>query len=211
MTFRGMPLRMLLCVCAVCVVTGARADAKSYREAIDELMTQVRAEGLVQGWRQRLENQAVELVDDVLQGRSESELTPIQRGAIDKFSQKARGAVDSTLAWSNLHNEVAKVYMQHFTEAEVRELLAFYRSPIGRKWVGRMPQVYTGIDQLIQARVQASIPEFKRLGRELRSDYAGSALQPQPAVPTPPVPAIQPEPVPAPQSVPFINPKTGRP
>ena len=42
---------------------------------------------------------------------------------------------------AELSNEVAKSYAARFTEAELRELLAFYKSPIGRKAITEEPQV----------------------------------------------------------------------
>jgi len=42
---------------------------------------------------------------------------------------------------AELHNELARVYAQRFTEAELKELLAFYKSPVGRKTIAEEPQV----------------------------------------------------------------------
>jgi hypothetical protein len=42
---------------------------------------------------------------------------------------------------AELSNEVAKSYAARFTEAELRELLAFYKSPTGRKAIAEEPQV----------------------------------------------------------------------
>ena len=39
----------------------------------------------------------------------------------------------------DLMNEVAKVYAHHFTEAELRDLVAFYRSPLGKKMATQEP------------------------------------------------------------------------
>ncbi len=40
-----------------------------------------------------------------------------------------------------LQNEVARLYAQRFTEAELKELLAFYKSPVGKKAIAEEPQV----------------------------------------------------------------------
>ena len=39
-------------------------------------------------------------------------------------------------------NEVAKVYDRHLTHAEVRELMAFFMSPVGRKFVSIQPKLF---------------------------------------------------------------------
>ena len=45
-------------------------------------------------------------------------------------------------------NEVSKVYAEHFTEAELKEILAFYKSPAGRKMIVEEPKA---IDQSLKA------------------------------------------------------------
>ena len=37
-------------------------------------------------------------------------------------------------------NEIAKIYAEHFTEAELKEILAFYKSPPGRKMIVEEPK-----------------------------------------------------------------------
>jgi hypothetical protein len=43
--------------------------------------------------------------------------------------------------FSELTDEMAKLYTTHFTEAELKQLLAFYRSPIGVKLITEQPKV----------------------------------------------------------------------
>jgi hypothetical protein len=48
-------------------------------------------------------------------------------------------------------DEIARLYAQRFSEAEMKEVIAFYKSPVGRKFVADEPEV---IDQSL-ARTQA--------------------------------------------------------
>lgn len=40
-----------------------------------------------------------------------------------------------------LNNEVAKLYAIHFTEAELKDLLAFYKTPVGMKLITEQPKI----------------------------------------------------------------------
>lgn len=40
----------------------------------------------------------------------------------------------------DVNNEVAKAYASHFTEAELKDMLAFYKSPLGRKMIAEEPK-----------------------------------------------------------------------
>jgi len=43
--------------------------------------------------------------------------------------------------FNELTDEVAKLYASHFSEAELKQLLAFYKSPIGEKLIAEQPKV----------------------------------------------------------------------
>jgi hypothetical protein len=53
-------------------------------------------------------------------------------------------------------DEVAKIYAQHFTEAEIRDIVAFYKTPVGRKMITEEP---LAIDQSLKA-AQAWATQF---------------------------------------------------
>jgi uncharacterized protein len=43
--------------------------------------------------------------------------------------------------FDELVNEVAKLYATHFTEPELRDLLAFYKTPVGMKLITEQPKI----------------------------------------------------------------------
>ena len=50
-----------------------------------------------------------------------------------------------------LSNEVAKLYATSFTEAELKEILAFYKSPTGKKLIAEQPKVLDNSMKFAQA------------------------------------------------------------
>jgi len=82
---------------------------------------------------------------------------PLVRGVIEKVKNQF---MQTNFMWgkdlnevaANLHKEydprsaelvdaTARIYAQHFTEAELKDMLTFYQSPIGRKMVIEEPKV----------------------------------------------------------------------
>jgi hypothetical protein len=43
--------------------------------------------------------------------------------------------------FAEVTNEIAKLYATHFTEQELKAILAFYRSPAGKKMLAQQPAV----------------------------------------------------------------------
>lgn len=82
---------------------------------------------------------------------------PLVRGVIEKVKNQF---MQTNFMWgkdlneiaANLHKEydarsaelvdaTARIYAQHFTEVELKDMLAFYQSPVGRKMVIEEPKV----------------------------------------------------------------------
>jgi hypothetical protein len=82
---------------------------------------------------------------------------PLVRGVIEKVKNQFMQtnfmwAKDLNEVAANLHKEydprttelvdaTARIYAQHFTEAELKDLLTFYQSPIGRKMIVEEPRI----------------------------------------------------------------------
>jgi len=76
---------------------------------------------------------------------------------------------------AELTNDVAQTYAEHFTEAELKELVAFYKSPLGKKVISEEPKVIDEsagkiqkwaeqFSETVLARVRA---EMKKKGHEI--------------------------------------------
>jgi uncharacterized protein len=46
------------------------------------------------------------------------------------------------LTWDAMAPQLIKVYMEAFTEAELREMIAFYRTPTGKKALTKIPELF---------------------------------------------------------------------
>ena len=58
---------------------------------------------------------------------------------LNEITTKMRA--DLAPRFGELTSEVAKLYASHFTEAELKELLAFYKTPVGMKLITEQPKV----------------------------------------------------------------------
>lgn len=76
---------------------------------------------------------------------------------------------------SELVDATARVYAQHFTEQELRQLLAFYQSPIGKKALVEEPKIldesmaYAGAwgDNLSQEIIASMRADMKKRGHDM--------------------------------------------
>lgn len=85
-----------------------------------------------------------------------------------------------------LKEQIVHVYDKYYTHQDVRELLAFYQSPIGKKLNRFAPSVFNEVSVAAQRWVQSIRPEFvKRTEAALKREGLFQELSrpPQPASP----------------------------
>lgn len=71
--------------------------------------------------------------------------------------------------FSELVNEVAKNYASHFNEQELKDLLAFYKSPVGSKLLNEQPEIVDASLKFAQAWANAlSEQVIARMREELK-------------------------------------------
>lgn len=66
-----------------------------------------------------------------------------QNPGLSKDLNEIAAKLRSDLAprFDELTNELARIYAAHFTEAELKELLAFYKTPVGAKLITEQPRI----------------------------------------------------------------------
>lgn len=73
-----------------------------------------------------------------------------------------RRIVVDLFPWEELQGEFVDLYTRLYTEDELRQIAAVYRTPGGRLLVERAPELSVGAQQIVQARLTAVMPEMMR-------------------------------------------------
>jgi hypothetical protein len=94
------------------------------------------------------------------------------------FERVMQEFLERHLSWDRLGGELAALYASRFTEAELRELIAFYRSPVGRKLAAETPQLTVEASRIGERMVEAHVGELEEL--ILAAMHKGSLLPGQP-------------------------------
>jgi hypothetical protein len=124
----------------------AWADSASHRKAAEGLLVAIEAEKTMQ-------EHAARLLEILLQ--QQPELTA-QRDVVQTF-------IATYLHWPSLKEEVITLYVQTFSEAELKQLTVFYRTPVGNKSIAALPQLAMAATQLGITRLQAHREELQRM------------------------------------------------
>lgn len=93
-----------------------------------------------------------------------------KQATLERYQAQANAALDKAIGWEHLEPELVALYTEAFSEGELEELIAFYRSPLGVKMLERLPTLNARSAQLTQARLQQAAPDVNRLLDELSGE-----------------------------------------
>jgi len=123
-------------------------------------------------------------VRTMLEKQFESEATcAAAQPTMHEFSSAVADKLSGTLSKEDLKIDVAAVYAEVFSEEELREIIAFYQSPLGEKLLDRMPELMQKSMQITQDRIRPMMPEFEKLGEQYGPRIREAAKQCESAAP----------------------------
>ena len=122
------------------------ADTASHRQVAEGLLTVIKAE-------QDIQESADRLLENLL--KQHTQLAP-HHAAVKTF-------VTKYMHWTSLKEDLITLYVQAFTEDELKQLTTFYQSPLGQKAADEMPQLVNAGTQLGITRLRANSAELQRM------------------------------------------------
>lgn len=135
--------------------SGEKAISESYRETIREFVAvQGTAELTGQGIAYGMAEQTLQAI-----AQSGVEVTEAMQQIVLEEALETFGDRFSDVGY--LADLYAPVYAEHFSEAEIREIIAFYRSPVGRKMIELTAPLTQAGSRAIQEATFAVMPGFQ--------------------------------------------------
>jgi uncharacterized protein len=120
---RRVALGAVVATFAACAAVGVADEPGAHEQAARELYRMIGGDRLIQ--------QASDAM--LVTVRSNPALAPYEDVVKEWFTK--------VIAGSHIEDEMAKAYADAFSEKELRELIAFYQSPVGQKALDNMPSM----------------------------------------------------------------------
>lgn len=110
-------------------------------------------------------------------------LTPEQLKKAQDAQAVALDAVFKELTWESLKPDFVEIYSSVFTEDELNQLIAFYKTPIGQKLIEKMPELQAKSMQIMQARMKTLMPAIQKAMQDAAAKTGGDQELPPPSTP----------------------------
>jgi len=100
-----------------------------------------------------------------------------KRAVLESYQAKANAALDRAVGWEKIKPDLIKLYTVSFTEQELRDLVAFYESPLGKKVIAKMPELTARSAQLTQEKLESAVPEVNKLLSDMSAELDPQAAK----------------------------------
>ena len=127
------------------LATCASAQPNAHAKLAEELLVAI-------GTPQSIERSLPAMVDS--QVAQAPGLAPYRDQLLDFYEE--------TVSWKQMKADLIPLYTKAFSEAELRRMLEFYRSDVGRKTLEQLPLLVAQGAQLALRKVQQRLPELQK-------------------------------------------------
>ncbi|MCY1289631.1 hypothetical protein D9M68_345400 [compost metagenome] len=101
-----------------------------------------------------------------------------KKAVLESYQAKANAALEQAVGWNKIKPDMVKLYTGAFTEQELKDLLAFYESPLGKKMLAKMPELTAQSAQLTQAKLESAVPQVNKLLADMTAELEPKAAAP---------------------------------
>lgn len=165
-----MPRLRVLCaaVALACASGQVLAATASHNAAAEKFLTLTNADKLATPVYMQVQQMFA-------QRFAETKAPPSKKSVLDSYQAKADAALDNAIGWRKLKPQMVNLYTATFTESELKELVKFYESPLGKKVLREMPKVTQQSAQLTQQSLEPTVPVVNRLLEDMTKELDPNA------------------------------------
>lgn len=151
-------------------------DLPASAASVKELISLVQGSKLFESMVAQMDSMIDASMKQAAQGR---EVTPEQQKVLDDTRAKMVALVKETLNWDSLEPRMVEIYQKSFSQFEMDGMLKFYKSPVGKAVLAKMPVVVQNSMQIMQGVTADMLPKIQQIVQEAAAQV--KALDKQPA------------------------------
>jgi len=166
-------------VCATAWLAFGVAAAPASDATIEELFQVTHMESILNGMKAQMERDMQAGVTEMV---AQENFTPEQRREIEQYATKLAAkfvALNSeAFSWQKMKQQFIPVYREAYTQEELKGMIAFYRSPLGRSVAEKKPRVAQRLMEIKQRNMVVLMPKWKTALQEALTEGEAPAAKP---------------------------------
>lgn len=133
----------------------------SKRESAEELLRVSNMDSMIDGMYGQMNQMFVGLEEQL-------DIKPDEQPIFDAHMNKLITLLQEDMSWEKIKEPLIDIYLKHYTEKEIQDMLAFYQTETGRSMVSKMPLVMNDSMLFSQEMMKSLLPKIQSLAQELK-------------------------------------------
>ena len=161
-------MKFLTILCFTFLVAfSAQAEEKSSQESVEKLMELTETSKMMDA----MQGQIGQMFDGMSKqmGLSEEE-----KPAFETYMKKVASLMEEEMNWEAIKEPMINIYLKHFSEEEVKGLIEFYKSDLGKSMIQKMPLIMQESMLISQELMKDIMPKIQELAVGLQKDIQSS-------------------------------------
>lgn len=163
--------RLLLTLCLAAPGAVVAADATTHEAAALEVLALIGIDSGVEPMMQRMREATLTRIVALVP-------QPADEATVGPYLERIGNIIERTLTWESLRGDFVDAYTAKFTEAELRSLAEFFRSPVGTKYLANVTDLNRVAMEIVRENATAAAPEISEVTDELLAAVAADQQTP---------------------------------
>lgn len=147
-----------------CIVLSLQVfAAPAKQETIDKLFEVTHSAQLMDGVYAQIDSMFAQMTNQM-------QVPESQKPIMDKFFKKYSAMMREEMSWEKLKGPMSNAYAQTYTEEELKDVIKFYQSPTGQKFIAKMPELTKASMIMVQDMMKTFMPKMQALQKELQDE-----------------------------------------
>ena len=155
--------KLFLVLTSLLFIAPAYSDDASSRKAAEELLTVTQADKMIDAVYSQMDVMFANMAKNM-------GITEAQKPIAEKYMKRITQLMREELVWDKLKTQMVGAYVAVYTEDEIKEITAFYKSPAGVKMIAKMPELMQASMQITQNQMQQIMPKIQALSQEMAAE-----------------------------------------
>ena len=100
-----------------------------------------------------------------------------EREIFDYYVNKVNNITREEMTWENLKEPMIQIYMKHYTQKEIDEIVTFYKTDTGKSLIKKMPLVLQESMAVSQNMMQNVYPKIQEVVNELQEKISQQRIE----------------------------------
>jgi hypothetical protein len=153
--------RFLIVVVAALIASQAHADVASHRQVSEDLLKMLNIDKMMGPMYEQINKMQGDMISKMNVPEDLKEITKRHMSRVNDLVRRETG-------WDNMKSDFIDIYVDEFSESDIREMITFYKSPAGKKFIEKSPILMQRAMLISQDKVIKLMPEIERLTKDMQ-------------------------------------------